>query len=63
MTETRHIKLPKGGTLELEIQPGFYDRVRRHFSMQPSDHVDDERIRMFIFGAVKGALDKAEGKA
>lgn len=61
MTEKRNIKLPQGGTLEMEIQPGFYDRVRQHFGMLPGQAIDDDHIRMFVFGAVKGALDKVDG--
>lgn len=60
MSETRHIKLPQGGDLVLKVQPGFYDKVRQHFGMFPGEPVDDASIRMFLFGAVKGAIDKAE---
>lgn len=59
-SETRLIKLPKGGTLELEIKPGFYDRVRLHFNLATDAPVDDDHLRMFVFGALKGAVDKAE---
>ena len=58
--ETRHIPLPKGGTLELEIRPGFYDRVRMHFNLAKDAPVDDDHLRMFVFGALKNAVDKAE---
>jgi hypothetical protein len=58
--ETRSIKLPRGETLELTIEPGFYDKVRQHFQLQITDVVTDDHIRMFVFGAVKGAIDKAE---
>lgn len=58
--ETRLIPLPKGGTLELEVRPGFYDRVRVHFGLSPDAPVDDDHLRMFVFGAFKTAVDKAE---
>ena len=58
--ETRHIQLPKGGSLELEVRPGFYERVRLHFGMASGAPVDDDHLRMFVFGALKGAVDKAE---
>ena len=61
-SETRLIPLPKGGTLELEVRPGFYERVRLHFGLAEGVHVDDDHLRMFVFGALKGAVDKAEGE-
>lgn len=60
-TEVRTIVLPKGGTLELDVRPGFYDRVRAHFRLQPEAGITDDHLRMFVFGAFKGAVDKAEG--
>ena len=60
LPETRLIPLPKGGTLELEVRPGFYDRVRVHFGMPAGAPVDDDHLRMFVFGAFKTAVDKAE---
>lgn len=59
--EQRHIRLPGGGTLELEIMPGFYDRVRAHLGLEPGCIVDDDQVRMFVYGSVKNAIDKAEG--
>lgn len=59
-TETRLITLPKGGTLELTVMPGFYDRVRLHFGLAADAPVDNDHLRMFVFGAFKGAVDKAE---
>lgn len=62
MNEVRLIKLPMGGVLELDIRPGFYDKVRQHFGMDSNESVDDDRLRMFVFGAFKGAIDKAEAE-
>lgn len=59
--EVRIVMLPRGGTLELEIMPGFYDKLRAHFGMSSDTIIDDEHIRMFVFGAFKNAIDKAEG--
>jgi hypothetical protein len=59
-TETRTIVLPKGGALELTLSPKFYDRVRLHFGLASDAYVDDDHLRMFVFGALKGAVDKAE---
>lgn len=58
--ETRFIPLPRGGTLELTVMPGFYDRVRNHFGLASDVPVDDDHLRMFVFGAFKTAVDKAE---
>ena len=60
MKETRDIQLPKGGTLEVEILPGFYDTVRKHFALPIGSYVSDDHIRMFVFGSLKTAVDKAE---
>lgn len=58
--EIRHIKLPRGGVLELTIMPGFYDCIRSHFNIGNDELVDDDHIRMFVFGTLKSAVDKAE---
>lgn len=60
MSEIRLISLPKGGTLELTVMPGFYDRVRSHFGLVSDAPVDDDHLRMFVFGTFKTAIDKAE---
>lgn len=59
-SEIRTISLPKGGELELKLSPGFYDRVRLHFGLPSDTPVGDEHLRMFVFGALKTAVDKAE---
>jgi hypothetical protein len=56
--EMRLIDLPKGGQLEIEINPGFYDAVRKQFMLQPEQEITDDIIRMFLFGAIRGAIDK-----
>jgi hypothetical protein len=58
--EVRNVKLPRGETLELTIQPGFYDKVRKHFGLAPDEKIDDDHLRMFVYGAFKGAIDKVE---
>lgn len=47
--------------MNVDVTEQFYDRVRQHFGLSEGSHVDDDHIRMFIYGAVKTALDKAEG--
>lgn len=58
--ETRNIVLPQGGTLEIEIKPGFYEAVRKHFMLSPTQQVTDELIRMFIYGAVNNAVNNSD---
>lgn len=60
MLEKKLVTLPKGGTLELEIWPGFMDKVRQHFLLSSDQEPTDEQLRMFVYGAFKGAIDKAE---
>ena len=59
-SETRLISLPQGGTLEVSMTDQFKIAVRNHFSLEPDVCLDDDHIRMYIFGAVKTAIDKAE---
>lgn len=62
MSEVRLVKLPMGGVLELDVRPGFYDKVRAHFGLPVNEPVGDDHLRMFVFGAFKGAIDKAEAE-
>lgn len=59
-TETRSIALPKGGTLDVEIMPGFYDVIRKRFNLSSDEAINDDHIRMFVFGSFKTAIDKVE---
>ncbi len=61
MKETRIVRLPKGGELEFTVMPGFYERVRAHFGLAPGAVVEDDHLRMFVFGSLKNAVDKVEG--
>ena len=61
MQETRMIKLPNGNILEVTINPGFLFRVAQQFGINEAEVVDDH-IRMFIFGAFKNAIDKAQNE-
>ena len=56
--ESRIIKLPKGGQLEVEFDPRFLDVIAKQFKLTTSE-LNDDHIRMFIYGSTKGALDKA----
>jgi len=56
----RNIALPKGGILEVDVTPSFLDVVRKHFSLTTTSPVTDEHIRLYVWGAFKNAVDKAE---
>jgi len=56
----KSIELPKGGALEVEMTPEFLNVVRDHFNLPKMNTVSDEHIRMYIWGAFKNAIDKAE---
>jgi len=57
-TEIKHVRLPNGNTLEVTIYPGFLEKVREHFSLEPSSQINDDHIRMYIYSAFKSAIDK-----
>lgn len=59
----KDIPLPKGGTLELELTPKFLDILQTHFELTSADHVTDDHIRMYVWGAFKNAIEKAEREA
>jgi len=62
-SETRNILLPNGGTLHVTMTDQFIVALRNHFKLAADERIEDDHIRMFIFGAVKGALDKAEAES
>ena len=57
--ETKYVPLPRGGTLEIQMTPSFIDKVRYHFGLKESDPVTDDHFRMFIWGALNFAIEKA----
>lgn len=57
--ETKYIPLPRGGTLEIKMTEAFVDKVRYQFSIPVTEPVTDEHIRMFIWGALNFAIQKA----
>jgi hypothetical protein len=56
----KNIQLPKGGVLEVDVTPKFLDAIRSHFNIPTSQPVADDYIRMYIWGAFKNAVDKAD---
>lgn len=56
----KNIYLPKGGILEVDITPKFLDILCSHYNLSSQLLVDDDHIRMYVWGAFKNALDKAK---
>ena len=56
----RNVFIPKGGDLVLEYTEEFMIKIREQFNLSEDSKVTDEQIRMFLFGACKTAMDKAE---
>lgn len=57
----KNITLPNRQTLEVQLTPSFLDKVALQFQIEKNE-VSDDHIRMFIYGALKGAIDKAENE-
>jgi hypothetical protein len=57
--EKRIIELPKGGSLEVDCTPEFFDVVKKSLDIKDRD-VSNDDIRIFIYGAFKNGLDKVE---
>lgn len=55
-----NIVLPKGGSLEVNVTEKFLEVVRMHFELPPNGNVSEDHVRMYIYGAFKNAVDKAE---
>lgn len=58
--EKRTITLPKGGLLEVCVTPEFLNKARKQFGLAENETVTDDHVRMFFYGSVKNAVDKAE---
>jgi len=56
----KNIALPTGGTLEVDMTDKFLDVVKNHFELASIKEIHDEHLRLYIWGAFKNALDKAE---
>lgn len=56
----KNIQLPNGGTLEVDVTPEFLNIVRNHFNLPAMNTVADDHIRIYIWGAFKNAVDKAD---
>lgn len=56
----RKLKLPNGQTLELAMSDEFVTKVRKHFDIPAGKAVTDDQLRMFVWGAMNTAVEKAE---
>jgi len=48
--------------LEVDVTPTFLNVVQKHFELSTLEQVEDDHIRMYIWGAFKNAIDKAENE-
>lgn len=60
LIETRKITTPKGSILEIDMTDEFLKKVKQHFCLTEKENISDDQLRMFVFGTVKTAIDKAE---
>jgi hypothetical protein len=59
LIETRYVKLSQGNVLEVQLTQRLLDAIKMQFGIN-DDHVSDDHVRMFMWGSIKSALDKAE---
>jgi len=57
--EVRNVELPRGGNLEVQLTQDMIDKIGSQFGVASVD-ITDEHVRMYIWGAVKSAIEKAE---
>lgn len=60
IVETRLVPLLDGSTLTFEMTQPFIDTLRQHFGLFAHERVEDEHLRMYLHGAVDGAVKKVE---
>jgi hypothetical protein len=58
----KSIRLPSGATLEVDVMPGFLEAVASRFSLAGPSSVSDDHIRLYLCGALKNAIDRAENE-
>jgi hypothetical protein len=62
IVESRDIELPTGATLNVAMTQEFIDRARLHFGLSSEEKLDDDHVRMYVWGAVNTAVDRAESE-
>lgn len=58
--ETRHIPLPDGSTLDVEIMPEFLNVLKKHYNLSHGDVPTDAQVRDYVIKAFVNAAEKAE---
>ncbi len=62
VVETRKIPT-RDGVLEIQMTQAFIDKVKQHFGIFGHMELEDEHVRMYVYGAVNTAVGKAEREA
>jgi hypothetical protein len=57
--DVRNVELPRGGTMEVQLTQDMIGRISCQFNV-PESSITDEHVRMFLWGAIKNAIEKAE---
>ena len=58
--EVRRIPVQGGQVLEVEMTEKFIVQLRRHFDLYEGQLLEDDHIRMYVYGAFNNAVTKAE---
>jgi len=58
--DKRSIELPNGQMLEIEMTQAFITRLVEQFKLAFASELTDDMIRLYVWGSLKNATDKAE---
>lgn len=62
LTKRYNVQLPNGSVLHVDASQRFDDAVRSKLGMRLDEFITNDHVRMFIYGSVKSAIDKAESE-
>lgn len=60
IVETRKIPVQDDQVLEVQMTQVFITKLRRHFGLLETQPLEDDHVRMYVWGAVNTAVGKAE---
>ena len=60
IVETRKIPVQDGQVLEVGMTQAFISKLRQHFGLLETQPLEDDHVRMFVWGSVNSAITKAE---
>lgn len=60
IVEVRKIPVQGGQVLEVSLTPEFVAILRKHFDLSEGQLLEDDHIRMYVWGAFNNAVGKAE---